>query len=114
MSTLEALLTSRAIAVAFALCLTLHAVPTAEAAPSIKKAIWGPAKVDGRSQFPIYRDLGVGIYQTALPWNTVAPTRPAGPTDPADPAYRWPADLDFIVREARRYGIRVAVQLIFS
>ena len=69
---------------------TLCAPTPAEAAPSIKKAIWGPARVDGRSQFPIYRDLGVGIYQAKLDWSEIAPYRPGRPTVPADPAYRWP------------------------
>jgi hypothetical protein len=41
----------------------------ADAAPSRKKAIWGPVRVDGVSQFPIYRDLGAGIYQMELHWN---------------------------------------------
>ena len=88
--------------------------PTASAAPAHKKAIWGPAAVNGRSQFPIYHDLGVGIYETALSWDQVAPTRPADATNPDDPAYRWPADLRYAIRQARLYGIRVSVQIIFS
>ena len=56
------------------LVLALPAV--AGAAPSRKKAIWGPATVNGRSQFPIYRDLGVGIWQNRINWSKVAPTRP--------------------------------------
>jgi hypothetical protein len=84
------------------------------ATPSIKKAMWGPARVDGRSQFPIYSHLGVGIYETALNWSEVAPTRPANARDPDDPAYRWPPELRFAIREARRYGIRVCVQVTYS
>jgi hypothetical protein len=90
------------------------AVPRAAAAQPVKKAIWGPAKVEGRSQFPVYRDLGVGIYQAKLDWNTVAPTRPERPRDPSDAAYRWPEERRFAIREARRYGIRVALQIVFS
>jgi hypothetical protein len=82
------------------------------ATPSLKKAIWGPPTFNGSSQFPIYRDLGAGIYQTYLRWNQVAVSRPARPTDPSDPAYRWPSDLDFVRPEAQRYGIRVALQII--
>jgi hypothetical protein len=86
------------------------AVPAvADAASSRKKAIWGPVRVDGVSQFPIYRDLGVGIYQIGLHWNDVAPTRPVRPTDPNDPAYRWPAVLDDAVQEAQRFGIRLSI-----
>ena len=81
----------------------------ASAKPSIKKAIWGPAAVDGRSQFPIYADLGAGIYETNLNWNSVATSRPSQATDPGDPAYRWPEDLDFDIREAARYGIKVCL-----
>ena len=95
------------------LVLALHAEP-ADAAPDTKKAIWGPAQVDGRSQFPIYDDLGVGIYQAQLLWNEIAPSRPADPTDPQDPAYQWPEDIALAVREAKRYRMRVALQLIYS
>lgn len=87
--------------------------PTADAASiSRKKAIWGPVTVDGVSQFPVYRDLGAGIWQYTLRWDDVAPTRPAAPRDPDDPAYRWPAELDFAVREARAHGIKVSLLLI--
>ena len=85
---------------------------TAEAAQSRKKSMWGPTQVDGRSQFPIYRDLGVGIYQMRIRWDDIAPTRPGRTTDPADPAYRWPAEVDYAIREGRRYGITVSVMVI--
>jgi hypothetical protein len=81
----------------------------ANAAPSRKKAIWGPATVDGRSQFPIYRDLGVGIWQNVLSWASVAPTRPAHPRDPADPAYHWPAELDDAIAQGKRFKIQTAL-----
>lgn len=83
-----------------------------EAAPERKKAIWGPVERNGVSQFPIYRDLGVGIYQAALRWSDVAARRPAEPTDPADPAYAWPAELDRAAAEGRRYGIRLSVTVM--
>ena len=86
------------------------AAPAAEAKPAkktLKKAMWGPAFKGGKSQFPIYRDLGVGIWQTGLFWADVAATRPADPTNPNDPAYTWPAELDDGYREAQRYGIKV-------
>ena len=84
----------------------------ADARYSRKKAIWGPTQVDGVSQFPIYRDLGVGIYQLALRWDAIAPTRPRRPGDPADTAYRWPEEVDFAIREGRRNRIRVSLMLI--
>jgi hypothetical protein len=93
-------------------CVGLLAIPpTSSARFSRKKAIWGPARLNGVSQFPVYRDLGAGIYQTVLDWSTAAPTRPLRPKDPADPAYRWPAALDDAVNEARKYRIRVSVVL---
>ena len=48
----------------------------AEAAQTRKKSIWGPAEVKGVSQFPIYKDLGVGIWQNRINWSDVAPTGP--------------------------------------
>ena len=86
-------------------------VPAADARFSRKKAIWGPTQVNGVSQFPIYDDLGVGIYQMQLHWDRVAPSRPEDPRDPADPAYRWPAEVDYAIREGRRHGIQVALML---
>jgi hypothetical protein len=84
---------------------------SAQSFPPTKKAIWGPAQVDGVSQFPIYRDLGVGIYQTGVDWSRVAAQRPAQPTDPTDPAYRWSAALDYAVSQAAAHGIQVAVNV---
>ncbi|MEA2469142.1 MAG: hypothetical protein QOE38_140, partial [Thermoleophilaceae bacterium] len=78
---------------------------------SVKNAIWGPVEYGGKSQFPIYHDLGAGIWHSALDWNAVAPTRPANPRDPSDPAYDWPALLDEGVSEAAKYKIRVALQI---
>ena len=89
---------------------TLAPAP-ADAKPSRKKAIWGPVEVDGVSQFPIYRDLGAGIYMSRINWNETAPTRPVDPGDPADPAYKWPAEMDTAIAEARRHGMRVAITL---
>ena len=98
---------ARGLFLGLILCIALPA--PASAAPSRKKAIWGPVTVNGKSQFPIYHDLGAGIYQIQLTWPSVAPTRPSHPRDPNDPAYRWPADLDEAVKQARRYHMRVAV-----
>src|SRR5918992_1415487 len=93
-------------AVLTVLILAALSAPPAEARYSKKKAIWGPTQVNGVSQFPIYRDLGVSIYQMQLHWHAVAPTRPRRPSDPTDPAYKWPAEVDFAIREGRRHGIR--------
>lgn len=77
-----------------------------------KKAIWGPTEVNGASQFPLYRDLGVGIYQMAVDWSQIAPTQPADPTNPRDPAYDWPPYVADTIAEAQHYGMRVMIMII--
>jgi hypothetical protein len=97
------------------LAMTVCAVvaPIANATPiTIKKSIWGPVERDGKSQFPIYADLGVGLYQYTIGWQDAAPTKPDDPANPADPAYQWPASLDEAIQEADKYGIKVSVMLI--
>lgn len=94
------------------LALTMVVVAPASANRSPQKAIWGPAFVNGVSQFPIYRDLGATIYQDSLQWAAIAPERPAAPRDPDDPAYRWSPGLDRIVARARRNRMRVMLLII--
>jgi hypothetical protein len=84
----------------------------ADAHVTRKKAMWGPLEVAGRSQFPIYADLGVGIYETNLSWAKVATRRPAHPRDPRDPAYAWPAEIDRAIAQGSTYGIRVSLLVI--
>lgn len=76
------------------------------------KAIWGPGIVAGRSRFPIYRDLGMRIYEDRLLWSAIARSRPRHPSDPNDPAYSWPGEVRAAVREAGRYHMKVALQII--
>ena len=102
---------SRLLILLAAAAAVLAAAGPAQAHFSARKAIWGPGIVNGVSRFPIYRDLGVGIYETQLSWHVVAPTRPGRASDPSDPAYRWPADLSDSIVEAKRYGMRVLVLL---
>ncbi len=66
--------TVRATAIGL-LLVVLAVVPAADARQSRKKSIWGPVEVNGVSQFPIYRDLGVGIFQMGLSWAAVAPSQ---------------------------------------
>ncbi len=94
------------------LVLALVVPAQADAAVTRKKAIWGPVSVDGRSQFPIYADLGVGIYQSTLRWDAVAAQRPAAPSDPADPAYAWPAELDEAIAQGATHGITVSLMVM--
>jgi hypothetical protein len=88
--------------------------PAVFASRSGKKAIWGLTTTpDGHSAFPIYHDLGVGIFQDDLFWRTVAPTRPRHPRDPNDPAYHWPAVLSYAIQQASQYHMRVML-LVFG
>lgn len=98
------------------LMVALAAVALCVPAPAlaVQKGFWGPAQMNGVSQFPIYQDLGVDIFQMHLYWNDVAPTRPANPRDPNDPAYRWPADVDYARGEASKHGMRVLLMPMFS
>ena len=95
----------------FALLLALVAVPatSAHAAVTTKKAIWGPVEIDSQSQFPVYRELGAGIYQTTLDWSQVASMEPLDAKDVDDPSYEWPDEIDTAIAEAKSAGIDVAL-----
>ena len=86
--------------------------PALAAKTTIKKSMWGPLEVNGKSQFPIYKDLGVGLWQTTINWADVAPEKPSDPANPSDPAYRWPAYIDEAIAQGDKYGIKVSIMLI--
>lgn len=99
------------------LCASALALP-ATAQAGFLKAIWGPTELPAGdaacptatrpcSPFPVYRELGVEVFQFQIHWDEVAPTRPAHPRDPNDPAYHWGV-LDRVVDEASEYGISLA------
>src|ERR1700730_833890 len=95
-----------------ALLIALLPASTAPAVAAGVKGIWGPAAHNGNSLFPVYRELGVTLYEDDLHWNLVATRRPRQPRNPRDPAYVWPVEVTNAVREAKRYGIQVALQII--
>jgi hypothetical protein len=97
-------------AVVAALACLLAAAP-AGAKVTTRKAMWGPAEVNGVSQFPVYAQLGVGIWQTTISWRDIATRRPADPTDPDDPAYAWPTATEAQIKQAARYGITVLISV---
>jgi hypothetical protein len=100
----------RAPATIFVIAALALTAPTA--AQAFSKAIWGPVTRHGVNQFPLYRQLGVSIYQADLPWADVAPRRPADPSNPADPAYRWPAQIQQAISQAKRFHMRLLLQII--
>ena len=81
---------------------------------TVKKSMWGsPTLADGRSIFPILKDLGVGLYSIQVRWEAIAPTvKPANPTDPNDPAYQWPQYLTDAVAEATANGMQVQLLIM--
>ena len=83
-------------------------------AQAFNKAIWGQVYRNGVNQFPLYHKLGVSIYEADLDWAVVAPTRPKDATNPRDPAYQWPVAIQQAVTQARRYHIRVMLQVLFT
>jgi hypothetical protein len=87
------------------------AAPTALGADPDKKAFWGPLTVNGSSEFPVYHQLGVGIYQMDLAWSSVAPTRPVHPTNPNDPAYHWTPGIEYAIQQAAIYHMRILLQV---
>jgi hypothetical protein len=92
----------------------LSGVNTSAAQAGALKAMWGPSVRDGVSLFPAFRELGVKIYQDDLHWNLIARRRPRHPLNPRDPAYVWPAEVTSAVAQAKRYGMRVALEIIGS
>jgi hypothetical protein len=104
----------RMIVLAVVALLVVPAVGAHAARQTVKKCIWGPLSVNGVSQFPIYRELGVGVYHMRMRWASVATRRPAHPRNPRDRAYRWPAELTKALRQARRSRMRVAVEVAGS
>ena len=104
---------ARVAVVSFVAILALACSPAAALrASSGKKAIWGPVTVGGRSEFPVYNQLGVEIFEMDLNWSAIAPTAPQHVTDPTDPAYVWPADVTYAIQQAARYHMRVMLQAI--
>ncbi len=90
--------------------LAVIAAPSAQA-EAFQKGFWGPTEINGKSQFPIYKDLRVTLFQMSISWANAAPTRPRHARDPRDPAYVWPPEIDDAIREAKRYHMRVLIML---
>jgi hypothetical protein len=55
-------------------------------------------------------NAGATVIHTAASWPSIAPTKPTHPLDADDPAYHL-TDLDTLVREASKYGLRVMIDI---
>jgi hypothetical protein len=97
-----------------ALLATLLIAVTPSAAAAFSKAIWGDVYHNGVNQFPIYKQLGVSIFEDAINWAAIAPTRPKNPTNPNDPGYQWPSDIDQAIAQAGRFHMRVMLQIDYT
>jgi hypothetical protein len=89
----------------------LFAVTCAPAA-GFSKAIWGDVYRNGVNQFPMYKQLGVSIYEAQLYWYQVASRRPRHPASPNDPAYRWPGAIRQAIQQANQFHMHVLLQVI--
>lgn len=96
-------------ALTLSLALVAVSATSAHAAVTTKKTIWGPVEIDAQSQFPVYKELGAGIYQTTLNWNEVADLQPLDAKDVDDPSYEWPDEIDTAIAEAKSAGMQVAL-----
>lgn len=100
----------RHLTLAAAAVLILGGIAPARA-DAAAKSIWGPLQFekDGNysSAFPTYKRLGVDVLQRTMSWRNVAASRPANPRNPADPAYSWPSEVDYALREGRRTGVKL-------
>jgi hypothetical protein len=107
-----------------ALCLAAVLFIAAPAKGAATKAIWGPGILSAGSApcpspapcsaFPVYRQLGVDVYQFQLQFDQIAPSQPANPRNPADPAYLWPRGVDQVVQDAAANGIQLAALIQYS
>src|SRR3954462_11255027 len=82
---------------------------------TVRKGFWdAAANVRGRpgfTDFRTMRKLGAGTYNTRLYWATMAPTRPKDPRNWRDPAYHWSKSLTNDLVRAKRWGMRVALEV---
>jgi len=68
---------------------------------------WAP---DTSANLAAAAAAGATIIHTTANWAQIAPTRPQFPSDPDDHAYQL-SDLDTLVRESARYGLRVMIDI---
>lgn len=99
-----------AISLLVGLLAALALIPAS--ASAFSKAIWVDSNHSLSRQFSLFHRLGVSIVEEDLEWNRVATRRPATATNPRDRAYRWPKTIAQSLRLARRYHMRLLLQVI--
>src|SRR4051794_23934843 len=109
-------MTTAALAVtAVVLTVSLPISDAHAARVTVRKGFWnsgGNIRGDGMlADFKTMRKLGAGTYNTRLHWDETAPTRPANPRNWRDPAYRWPKVVTTDLVRAKRWGMRVALDV---
>ena len=109
----------RGIRVALIALIALLAVPAATVRAATQMPVgffddpsfrWSP---DRAQNLAAAATAGATVIHTTADWGKIAPTRPAAAGDPNDPAYKL-GDLDELVREAGRYGLRVMINITGS
>ena len=71
---------------------------------------WSP---DRAANLAAAAAAGATVIHTTADWAKIAPTKPASAGDPNDPAYKL-GDLDELVADAGRYGLRVMINITGS
>ncbi|HEX5450413.1 MAG TPA: cellulase family glycosylhydrolase, partial [Gaiellaceae bacterium] len=106
----------RAARIALICFIALLAIPAATLRAATRMPIgfyddpsfrWSP---DRAQNLAAAAAAGATVIHTTASWASMAPTRPAHPADANDPAYRI-GDLDELVRESARYGLRVMIDV---
>ncbi|HEY2327805.1 MAG TPA: cellulase family glycosylhydrolase [Gaiellaceae bacterium] len=106
----------RAARIALVCFFVLLAVPAATVRAATRMPVgffddpsfrWSP---DRAQNLAAAAAAGATVIHTTANWASMAPTRPAHPADADDPAYRL-GDLDELVRESARYGLRVMIDV---
>src|SRR4051794_8916802 len=79
---------------------------------TVRKGFWDADSTrQGLLDFGTMRKLGAGLYNTRLRWDEIAPTRPQNPRNWRDPAYVWNRRTTTDLTRARRWGMRVALEV---
>lgn len=106
----------RAARIALICSVVLLAVPAATVRAATRMPVgffddpsfrWSPARAQNLAAAAA---AGATVIHTTANWALIAPTQPTFAADPDNPAYHL-SDLDELVRESARYGLRVMIDI---